>query len=275
MFGAGWTEMLIIGVVALVVIGPKDLPVVMRKLGRVVATVRRMGDEFQRELNKTTGLDQITDLKRSITEPLRQTSQEIVAEFNKVTTTGVQPSGLIQPTDPKVESVYDQIAATSGLPTSGVASPTGTEGAAATTTPPPVMKPMAPVSPEPSPAPAEASVVPPAAAPTKPKRATRAKPEAPNSEASTEAPKRVRKAVAKPAKAATANSETVEPGATKAGTTRKAPARRAAAVATGTEASVSTKPTRAKRAAKPTVAGPAGDPAVTTGEAVVPSPEKA
>ena len=32
MFGAGWTEMLIIGVVALVVIGPKDLPIVMRKL---------------------------------------------------------------------------------------------------------------------------------------------------------------------------------------------------------------------------------------------------
>ena len=75
MFGAGWTEMLIIGVVALVVIGPKDLPIVMRKLGRVVATVRRMGSDFQQEINKTTGLDQITDLRRSITEPLRQTHE--------------------------------------------------------------------------------------------------------------------------------------------------------------------------------------------------------
>ena len=72
MFGVGWTEMLLIGVVALVVIGPKDLPVVMNRLGKVVATIRRMGNEFQQELNKTTGLDQLTDLRRSITEPLKQ-----------------------------------------------------------------------------------------------------------------------------------------------------------------------------------------------------------
>lgn len=121
MFGAGWTEMLIIGVVALVVIGPKDLPVVMAKLGRMVRTVRRMGDEFRRELDKTTGLDQITELRRSITEPLRQTSDEIMREFNRQTATGVEPSGIMKPTDPNVESVYDQIAATSGLPTSTTA----------------------------------------------------------------------------------------------------------------------------------------------------------
>jgi len=165
MFGAGWTEMLIIGVVALVVIGPKDLPIVMRKLGRVVATVRRMGSEFQQEINKTTGLDQITDLRRSITEPLRQTHDEIVSEFNKVTAMGVEPSGVIKPTDPKVESVYDQIAA-NAAPTTGPGAV-----AAAMSAPPPVMKPLAPQPGEPSPAPAEATVP----ATTKPKRAPKAK----------------------------------------------------------------------------------------------------
>ena len=83
MLGVGWTEMLVIGVVALIVIGPKDLPVVMRRLGKVVGTIRRMGSEFQREINKTTGLDQITDLRRSITEPLKKTADEITREFNK------------------------------------------------------------------------------------------------------------------------------------------------------------------------------------------------
>ena len=117
MFGAGWTEMLIIGIVALVVIGPKDLPIVMRKVGRVVGTIRRMGSEFQREINKTTGLDQITDLRRSITEPLRQTSEDIAKEFNRMTPTGVEPTGIMKPLDPKVESVYEQIAATSGVTT--------------------------------------------------------------------------------------------------------------------------------------------------------------
>jgi sec-independent protein translocase protein TatB len=139
MFGGGWTEMLIIGIVALVVIGPKDLPIVMRKVGRVVGTVRRMGSEFQRELNKTTGLDQITDLRRSITEPLRQTSEEIAREFNRQTATGVEPTGVIKPTDPKVESVYDQIAATAGVSTTTSAeatAPTAPEGTEAAATAP-------------------------------------------------------------------------------------------------------------------------------------------
>src|SRR3569832_662074 len=109
MFGVGWTEMLLIGIVALVVIGPKDLPVVMSRLGKVVASIRRMGSEFQRELNKTTGLDQITDLRRSITEPLKQTAQEITREFTKVTTAGsVEPSCAIAPKYPSAESVVDE-----------------------------------------------------------------------------------------------------------------------------------------------------------------------
>ena len=50
--------MLLIGVMALVVIGPKDLPVVMRRLGKFVAQIRHISSEFQREINMTTGLDQ-------------------------------------------------------------------------------------------------------------------------------------------------------------------------------------------------------------------------
>ncbi len=116
MFGVGWTEMLVVGVVALIVIGPKDLPVVMKQLGKVVAMIRRMGGEFQRELNKTTGLDTITDLRRSITEPLRQTASEISREFNKTTSTGaVVPSGAIVPKDPAAESVVDEIREKAGI----------------------------------------------------------------------------------------------------------------------------------------------------------------
>lgn len=116
MLGVGWTELLLVGVVALIVIGPKDLPDVMRKLGKVVGTVRRMGSEFQRELNKTTGLDQITDIRRSITEPLRQTGAEIAKEFNAIGKDGtVNPSGALKPTDPAVESVVDAINKQAGI----------------------------------------------------------------------------------------------------------------------------------------------------------------
>lgn len=120
MLGVGWTEMLLIGVVALIVIGPKDLPVVMNRLGKVVASIRRMGGEFQREINKSTGLDTVTDLRRSITEPLKKTAAEITREFNKTTPSGaVVPSGAIMPKDPKAESVVEEIKTLVGVPMTG------------------------------------------------------------------------------------------------------------------------------------------------------------
>jgi sec-independent protein translocase protein TatB len=155
MFGVGWTEMLVVGIVALVVIGPKDLPVVMARLGKVVAQIRRMGSEFQREINKTTGLDTITDLRRSITEPLKQTAAEITREFNKTTTTGeTVPSGVIAPTNAAAESVVDEIHTKVGMSPATPVLPMA----------PPVMTGPKPVE---SPAPAEA--MPPAPKPRKPR----------------------------------------------------------------------------------------------------------
>lgn len=115
MLGLGWTEMLVIGVCALIFIGPKDLPVVMNRVGKVIGQIRRMGNEFQREINKTTGLDEVRNLRNSITAPLKKTSDEIRREFNAMTPTGPKPSGLIKPSDPKVESVVDEIRAQAGM----------------------------------------------------------------------------------------------------------------------------------------------------------------
>jgi sec-independent protein translocase protein TatB len=150
MFGVGWTEMLLIGIVALVVIGPKDLPLVMNRLGKAIGTIRRMGNEFQRELNKTTGLDQITDLRRTLTEPLKQTAAEITREFNKPLPNGaVEPSGAIAPKTPGAESVADEILEKVGMSGAGA-------GPAALT---PLMTGLTPsvsTTPVESPAPAEA-----------------------------------------------------------------------------------------------------------------------
>ena len=115
MLGLGWTEMLVIGVVALIVIGPKDLPVVMNRVGKVIGQIRRMGSEFQREINKTSGLDEVRNLRNSITGPLKKTSDEIRKEFNAMTPSGAKPSGIIKPTDPKTESVVDAIKAQAGM----------------------------------------------------------------------------------------------------------------------------------------------------------------
>ena len=49
-FGVGYTELLVIAVVALLVVGPKDLPKLLRHLGRFTASVRRMAAEDRKSV---------------------------------------------------------------------------------------------------------------------------------------------------------------------------------------------------------------------------------
>ena len=43
MFGMGWTELLLVGIVALIVVGPKDLPVLFRNIGKFAGKAKAMG----------------------------------------------------------------------------------------------------------------------------------------------------------------------------------------------------------------------------------------
>jgi sec-independent protein translocase protein TatB len=52
MLDLGWTELLVIGIVALIVVGPKDLPVLFRNVGRFMGKARAMAREFSRAMNE-------------------------------------------------------------------------------------------------------------------------------------------------------------------------------------------------------------------------------
>lgn len=61
-FGVGYTEMFLIAVVAIIVIGPKDLPAVLRAFGKGMAKMRGMAREFQGHLDsaiRDAGLDEV------------------------------------------------------------------------------------------------------------------------------------------------------------------------------------------------------------------------
>ncbi|GEO82783.1 Sec-independent protein translocase protein TatB [Pararhodospirillum oryzae] len=70
MFDIGWSEIALVAVLALVVIGPKDLPKVLRTLGRWVRRLRLMGAEMQRQVDdlmRDSGLDEVRDQVRQVT----------------------------------------------------------------------------------------------------------------------------------------------------------------------------------------------------------------
>jgi sec-independent protein translocase protein TatB len=68
MFDIGWSEFVVIGVVALIVIGPKELPAVLRAIGQWTTKIRRMAGEFQSQFQEAMREAEMADLKKSVDE---------------------------------------------------------------------------------------------------------------------------------------------------------------------------------------------------------------
>ena len=73
MFDMGWSELLLIGIVSLIVVGPKELPVLFRNVGRFVGKARGMAREFSRAMNDAAdeaGVKDVTKTLKTATNPL-------------------------------------------------------------------------------------------------------------------------------------------------------------------------------------------------------------
>lgn len=68
--GIGGSELILIAIVALIVVGPKDLPKLMRQLGRFVAKMRSMADEFRTSFEDMARQSELDDLRKEV-EALR------------------------------------------------------------------------------------------------------------------------------------------------------------------------------------------------------------
>jgi len=66
MFDISWTEFLLIGIVALIVIGPKELPAVMRGLGQWTRKIRSLAADFQNQFHEAMREAEMADLKKQV-----------------------------------------------------------------------------------------------------------------------------------------------------------------------------------------------------------------
>lgn len=109
MFDIGWTELMVVAVVAILVVGPKDLPRMLRTFGQTVGKLRRMAGEFQSTFNdairdaekqvdiddmrdaveKAGNFDPLGDIKKSL-DPMKNIGSEIKSAIEKPTATAAE-----------------------------------------------------------------------------------------------------------------------------------------------------------------------------------------
>lgn len=133
MFDIGWSELIVIGIVALVVIGPKELPGVLRMVGQWVGKVRRMAAEFQGQFQEAMREAEMAELKKQV-DDIRQTADDLAGQFD--------PLGNIREETERIEA---PAAAAAGTPVAAAPVVGGANGGAL---PPAASDPASPPAPE-------------------------------------------------------------------------------------------------------------------------------
>ncbi|BBK38335.1 hypothetical protein STAQ_34130 [Allostella sp. ATCC 35155] len=175
MFDLGWSELAVVAVVALVIIGPKDLPRVLRTIGQWVARARTVARDFQSSVDEMAREADLQDVKKHI-DDLRTTNVSSLIEKH------LDPKGeLREALEPPKELSHDPFADDPAHPATPASDASirhpvdylpppesGGEAPVPDDTPagavPDVPPPVAPVADTPAPAPSEA-VEPPATKP--------------------------------------------------------------------------------------------------------------
>ena len=83
MFDIGFTELLVIGVVALIVIGPEKLPRVARTVGHLAGRLQRYVSDVKADINREIELDELRKMRDSMQEAASKFETSVQSELNK------------------------------------------------------------------------------------------------------------------------------------------------------------------------------------------------
>ena len=117
MFDIGWSELVVIAVVALIAIGPKELPGVLRMVGQWMGKARKMAAEFQGQFQEAMREAEMADLKKSFDEVKEAASGlasgNIMTSLQKDVSESLQIGDIDKPVDTQVAAAIDAPAAPS------------------------------------------------------------------------------------------------------------------------------------------------------------------
>lgn len=147
MFGLGWTEILVIATIAILVVPPKDLPGLMRNVGRWMGKARRVMRDFQREIEDAARVDELPQIRRQVEQLTRRTNDEFMRDLKNAPTATRRtppPAPAAEPTAPAAAAAPSDVAPAEAMAEAGPAPEAGA--------PAPVEAPRAPVPAEAAPA---------------------------------------------------------------------------------------------------------------------------
>jgi len=120
MFDIGWSELVLIGVVALVAIGPKELPGVLRMVGQWMGKARKMAAEFQGQFQEAMREAEMADLKKSFDEVKEAasgfTSGGLMTSLQKDVSDALRVDALDKPAETATAAAVEPPATSSEAP---------------------------------------------------------------------------------------------------------------------------------------------------------------
>jgi sec-independent protein translocase protein TatB len=153
MFDVSFSELMLIGVIALIVIGPERLPKVARTIGHLLGRAQRYVNEVKSDIQKEMDLKEIGDIKHQMEDAARSVQSSMTSSVDDLKAAVTQPSQALKDTLDQARQALDPLPAAAPDTTGAAHAASGSAPADPAADAPAITAPAPAAAPSPEPAP--------------------------------------------------------------------------------------------------------------------------